>query len=125
MVASSAAARPSVIFDSLGPLQFTPPKEFDGDKENFEEFAFKLRACLFLMEGGYEKVCRTIEDNPDREDLDFDCINEEGDAEPELQRIAGQNQSLLLSSCTGPAAAMLRRDSTSRCVESWRRLYNR
>ena len=56
MVASGAAGRPPLAFDAIGPLKITPPKELDGKKENFEDFAFKLRAYLFVMGSGYEIV---------------------------------------------------------------------
>ena len=37
-----------MAFDAIGPFPFTPPKELDGKNENFEEYAFKLRAYICL-----------------------------------------------------------------------------
>ena len=46
---ASSAERP-VAFDAIGPSQFTPPDKVDGKNENFEEFAFKLKEHVFLMD---------------------------------------------------------------------------
>ena len=53
-VITGSAGSPSA-FDAFGPLQFTPPDKFGGKKDIIEEFAFKLRAYLFLSDPGYEK----------------------------------------------------------------------
>ena len=49
--ATSSAPGP-MAFEAIGTFQFTPPAKFDGKKENVEEFAFKLRAYIFLVEFG-------------------------------------------------------------------------
>ena len=61
MTSANAATSSTVsplAFDAIGPFQFTPPDKFDGKKENFEEFAFKLKACTFLLYTGYVKAFR-------------------------------------------------------------------
>ena len=40
-------------FNQVGPFQFQPPKEFSGKREDFEEFAFKLKSYLCLINPKY------------------------------------------------------------------------
>ena len=58
MATASGAKRPPLAFDAKGPCQFAPPKEFDGGRENFVEFAVKLLPYLFLRDAVYEKHAR-------------------------------------------------------------------
>ena len=50
-VASSAPG--PLASKAIGPFQFTPPDKFDGNKDNFKEIAFKLKAYSFLLNPGY------------------------------------------------------------------------
>ena len=80
-----ASSTPSPLaFDAIGPFQFTPPDKFDGKKENFEEFAFKLKPDLYLMDPGYMTASREIEDNPDKDITDESFVEEDGD--PKTQK---------------------------------------
>ena len=54
-------------FGSGGTWQFNPPKEFSGKKEDFEEFSFKLKAYLILMDPEYQIDLQAIESNSDRD----------------------------------------------------------
>ena len=48
------------MIDAIGPCQCTPPKEFHGREENFEEFAFEMKSYRFLMYAGYETALKSI-----------------------------------------------------------------
>ena len=50
---------------SRTPFQFAPPASFSGKKEDFEEFAFKLKAYLALMDVTYFNDLEAIESRPD------------------------------------------------------------
>ena len=43
---------------------FQHPKEFTGDAEHFEEFSYKLRAYMNLLNPGYIRIFQHIEDDP-------------------------------------------------------------
>ena len=92
-----------MAFDAIGPFQFTPPKEFDGKKENFEEFTFKLKAYLFLMDAGYEQHLKAKEAKSEIEVTDADFIDESGHPRSALIKLAGQLQWILVSLRTGSA----------------------
>ena len=77
-------------FDAIGPFQFTPPDKSDGKQDNFEEFAFKLKAYVFLMNPGYVKPVREIEDSPETEITDAAFLDEADDPKPALMNMAGQ-----------------------------------
>ena len=61
-----------------------PPDKFDGKKDNFEEFSFKLKADLLLMGPGYAKAFKELEDSPDTEITDAASLDAEGDPKPAL-----------------------------------------
>ena len=48
------------LIDAIGPCQCTPPKEFHGREENFEEFAFEMKSYRFLIYAGYETALKSI-----------------------------------------------------------------
>ena len=81
-------------FTSGGPWQFTPPKDFTGKKEDFEEFAFKLKAYLCIMNPQFGIDLQKIEENGDT-DIVEDHFNDsdgnpiDGLRERELQRSSG------------------------------------
>ena len=56
----------SLAFSSSGPFQFAAPSSFDGKRENFEEFSFKLRAYLNLMNPRYQEALKGIDGNLDQ-----------------------------------------------------------
>ena len=45
----------------LGTPAFYPPKEFTGKAEHFEEFSYKLRAYMNLINPGYNHIFRMVE----------------------------------------------------------------
>ena len=77
------------------------------------------------MYPGYVKAFRELADSPDTEITYATFLDEEGDPKPALINQAGQLQWVLVTLCTGSAAAMLRRENTSNGFEPWRKLYNR
>ena len=48
----------------LGSTTFPPPKEFTGKKEQFDEFCYKLRAYMNLINTGNSQIFKMIEDDP-------------------------------------------------------------
>ena len=53
----STAATPAATSMGMftGGLRFNPPKNFDGKEQNFEEWAYKLRAYLALSNPKFKK----------------------------------------------------------------------
>ena len=113
----------SGAFGTAGPFQFAPPKEFTGKKEDFEEFTFKLRAYLNLMDAEYEDILTRIEANLETEITDAHFLEQDGCTvnEEGLQKRAAHLQWILVALCTGPASTFLRSEVTSNGFESWRR----
>ena len=50
-------------FTASGPFPFMPPTSFNGKREDFEEFAFKMKAYLQLMDTQYANIFSDIEEN--------------------------------------------------------------
>ena len=105
-----------------GPWQFNPPKEFSGKKEDFEEFAFKLKAYLSIMNSDYAEDLRRIEENMDTEIIDAHFNDASGDPIPGLRDRATTLQWILVALCSGAASLLLRRETSTNGFESWRRL---
>ena len=51
---TAAAPRAQSVGMSVGGLRFNPPKNFDGKEQNFEEWAYKLRAYLALFNAKFK-----------------------------------------------------------------------
>ena len=112
-------------FGASGPFHFSPPKEFSGKKEDFEEFAFKLKAYLCLMDAEYQNDLQAIDSNPDRPITDANFIDQNGNPKAELIQRATQLQWILVALCSGAASTLLRRETSTNGFESWRRLCER
>ena len=48
----------------LGNTTFPPPKEFTRKKEQFDELCYMLRANMNLLNPGYNKISKRLEENP-------------------------------------------------------------
>ena len=115
-----------MAFTSSGPFHFTAPKEFSGKKEDFEEFSFKLRAYLCLMDPKYGDDLNVIESNLETEITDAHFYDGTGNLKADLLARATSLQWILVGLCSGTASTQLRRDSNStNGFESWRKLNNR
>ena len=112
----------SPAFSSSGPFQFAAPSSFDGKKENFEEFSFKLRAYLNLMNTRYQEALKGIDGNLDQEITDDHFKLPNGTIDTTLVQMAHNLQYILVSTCSGAANTFLRRDDTLNGFESWRKL---
>ena len=110
-------------FSPSGPFHFAAPKEFSGKKEDFEEFSFKLRAYLCLMDPKYNDDLNAIELNPDLEITDANFIDSSGTVKTDLLQRSTSLQWILVGLCSGSASAQLRRESnTTDGFESWRKV---
>ena len=107
---------------SRTPFQFAPPASFSGKKEDFEEFAFKLKAYLALMDVTYLNDLEAIESRPDTEIDDETFKNPDGTYKQDLVDKATTLQWLLVMLCSGTASVILRRDVQQNGFESWRKL---
>ena len=58
---------PPRAFTNRGPFNFSPPDIFSGTKEDWEDFAFKLKAYLGLMEPKYFGELQSVEEHVDTE----------------------------------------------------------
>ena len=87
--ATSSAPGP-MAFEAIGTFQFTPPAKFDGKKDNFEEFALKLKSYARLMDPGDAQAFKVIEDSPDTVITDAAFIDEDNDLTLALIKVAGQ-----------------------------------
>ena len=56
-----------------GGLRFNPPKNFDGKEQNFEEWAYKLRAYLALSNPKFKRLMMDYEKDEDK--VDFDLLD--------------------------------------------------
>ena len=48
----------------LGNPTFYPPKEFTGTSEHFEGFSYELRAYMTLINPGYSRIFKEIDQDP-------------------------------------------------------------
>ena len=100
----------SPAFSSSRPFQFAPPPSFDG--KNFEEFSFKFRAYLNLMNIRYGTVLKQIEQNLDTPIADVFFKKSDGSFDSELVQRAQTLQYVLVNICSGGPSTFLRRDDT-------------
>ena len=92
---------------------FQPQKEFTGRAEHFEEFSYKLRAYMNLLNPGYSQIFRKIEEDPTKVIRDEDLHEvqqvraEDGTVtqvvvtESKLAVMASVLQNVLITLCTG------------------------
>ena len=109
-------------FNASGPFHCSLPKEFGGKRDNFEEFASKLRAYLYIVETRYQQFLQFMENNPNRKVPQTDSLDDQGNLKPDLVIQAGQLQWMFVTWCTGSASAMLRRENSSNRFETGRKL---
>ena len=111
-------------FTQVGPFQFQPPREFSGRREDFEEFVFKLRAYLSLINPEYDTHLTALQDRAD-ELTDVDFQDDQGRPKQDLIQMSQHLQWLLVSLCSGSASTFLRRETTMNGFESFRKLCQR
>ena len=113
---TSSSRGPPTAFDAIGQFRFTPREDFDGRKDNFEEFAFTLKSYRFLMDAGYEKALKSAEAISDMEVTDSDFIDESGNPRTALLKQEEQPQCILVSLGARSDSTMLRRDNTNTSI---------
>ena len=91
-----------MAFSVTGPWQFNPPKEFGGKKEDFEEFAFKLKAYLSIMNASYTEDLRRIEENMDVEIVESHFTDSARDPIEGLRERERLASLVVLDSCGRP-----------------------
>ena len=119
--ASTAATQPVQPSSlSVGGLRFQPPKHFDGRDGQFEEWAYKLKAYLSLVDERFMSVMNKIEKYENR--ISMDEFLDEGQ-----RKMSFQLQNMLISLTEGPAAKMVHREEQecNNGFESWRLLHRR
>ena len=95
---SSSSGNPSLGFSPSGPFQFTPPGSFSGKREEFEEFSFKFKAYMNLMNPRYAETFKQVEDRLDEEITDSAfSVGSEGAVDQELVQMAHTLQWTLIS----------------------------
>ena len=92
---------------------FQPPKEFTGRAEHFEEFSYKLRAYMNLLNPGYSRIFERFEYGPTKvvqyEDLhevqqaraEDGTVTQVVVTESKLAVMASMQQNVLITLCTG------------------------
>ena len=111
-------------FRHVGPFQFNTPKEFSGRREDFEEFVFKLKAYLGLVNPEYRVHLSALQDKTE-ELTDEYFMDEDDNPKLHIVQLSTHLQWLLVSLCSGPSSTFLRRDSTENGFESFRKLCQR
>ena len=85
---TAASSTPSMTSSFQGSLRFNPPKNFNGKEDEFEQFAYKLRAYMALSNPKFRKILVAAQESEDP--VDFDIL--EGDE----QIMSAQLQNLSL-----------------------------
>jgi len=111
-------------FNQVGPFQFQPPKEFSGKREDSEEFVFKLKSYLCLIDPKYLLHLQALQDR-ERELTAADFQDDQCREDNELVQMATHLQWLLVTLCNGAASTFLRRETTDNGFESYRKLCQR
>lgn len=110
----------SSAFGTPGRFQFQPRKA-----EPFEEFRFKLKAYLGLMNPIFKVVWEKVEENLRVEVNDKTHNDEQGNPRAGLVEMGSQLQWTLVSLCSGPASVFLRRETATNGFERWRQFVMR
>ena len=103
-------------------LQFQAPKEFSGKPEDFDEFAFELKAHLNLIDSRFNEVLEDIQEHLDIERDDLQFKDDRGHVMNELIHMSAHLQWLLEHICTGSASTFLSSMRARSGFESFRRL---
>jgi len=111
-------------FSQAGPFQFNAPKEFSGKREDFEEWAYKLRAYMSLINPDYNVHMIALQDKEDEVSQDM-FKKRDGSEDTTLVQLAVHLQWMLVTLCTGSASAFLRRETGQNGFESYRKLCQR
>jgi len=107
-----------------GPLQFQSPPTFNGKREEFEEFAFKLRAYMSLINPRYNKIMSELTERTEPvEEAEF--FSQAGEINAEMYQMAVQLHWILITLLSGSASTFLRRETSTNGFECWRKLCQR
>ena len=98
-----------------------PPKEFNGKKEDFEEFQYRLRAYVILNDVSFEKELDHLENNPETVIHDG-FTDQSGNVLHDELRRSKKLQYLLTSLVSGAAQHVIRRGTSTNGYESYRQL---
>ena len=89
-------------FSQTGPFQFHSPKEFNGKREDFEEWAYKLRAYMSLINPDYNAHMLALQEKEDEVSQDM-FKKRDGSEDTTLVQLAVHLQWMLVTLCTGSA----------------------
>ena len=96
----ASGSSPGLAFSSSGPFQFAAPPSFDG--KNYEEFNFKIKAYLSLMNPRYGVVLKDVESKVDTPVEDTYFLKSDGQSyDDELVKMATNLQYVLVTLCHG------------------------
>ena len=110
---------PLEVNSTIG-LRFPCPERFNGQEDQFEDFATSLRSYLSMSNPLFYDVMKHIEDSHSTAPFVW------ADLDRNNQRLSSQLQNALQSLCRGPAAKIIRRDPLGlNGFESWRQLWER
>ena len=97
---AGSSGSPGLAFSSSGPFQFAAPPSFDG--KNYEEFNFKIKAYLSLMNPRYGVVLKDVESRVDTLVEDSYFLESDGQSyDDELVKMATNLQYVLVTLCHG------------------------
>ena len=74
--ATAASTMPAAMSSTSlpqGNMRFNPPRNFNGKEEDFENFAYKLRAYLALSNPKFKKAMTSAQESEDA--IDFDILD--------------------------------------------------
>ena len=111
-------------FNQVGPFQLQPPRGFSGKREDFEEFVFKLKSYLCMINPKYFPRLQALQGRV-HELAPADFQDDRGNEDNELIQMATHLQWLLVTLCSGAASTSLRRETTENGFESYRKLCQR
>ena len=101
-------------------LRFPCPERFNGQEDQFEDFAYSLRSYLSMANPAFYDTMKHIEDARSTNPIIYEGMSRSN------QRLSSQLQNALQALCKGPAAKIIRRDPLGlNGFESWRLLWER
>ena len=102
-----------------------PPKDFDGQPQNFENFSYKLKSYLDLTDGDFSIYMTAVEDFPDEVTDAGIVLNLQPPEAARRLRLSRSLHHILVSLCTGSASTLIMSVTTNNGFESWRLLAQR
>ena len=108
-------------FKQIGSFQSQPLREFTGLREDFDEFVFRLKAYLNLVDSNYAIHLTSLQDCTDEITDDY-FQDEFGDLRDDIVQMSKQLHWFLVSLCSGSALTFLQCENTMNGFESFRKL---